>query len=116
MRSCIGATILKFETNYAKDEEEYMKKAEEKYFKKYKKKEKIIKAISPHANYTVTNKAFEKVLQQSEKYDLLIHSHLHVTSQEVLEEINSTSLELRPLERYKRLGLLGPKFIAAHML
>jgi 5-methylthioadenosine/S-adenosylhomocysteine deaminase len=48
----------------------------------------------------------------AEEIDAQIHTHLHETRAEIEEGVAKHSV--RPLERLRRLGLVGPRLVAAH--
>ncbi|MEO8410985.1 MAG: amidohydrolase family protein [Propionivibrio sp.] len=68
--------------------------------------------LAPHAPYTVADDNFVKVLTLAEQCDLPIHVHLHETRQEIENSVQRYGM--RPIERLRKLGLLGPALIAAH--
>jgi 5-methylthioadenosine/S-adenosylhomocysteine deaminase len=68
--------------------------------------------MAPHAPYTVSDKTFERIVTIAEELDLPIHMHLHETGEEIATSL--TQHGVRPLERMRRLGVLGPRLIAVH--
>ena len=68
--------------------------------------------LAPHAPYTVSDPALEDVARLAAELQLPIHMHVHETAQEVSEHL--TRHGVRPLERLRHLGLLGPELIAVH--
>ncbi|MDD3153523.1 MAG: amidohydrolase [Victivallaceae bacterium] len=75
--------------------------------------DRIMLSLAPHAIYTVGAKSFEEIAQESSDKDLFIHVHLSETESEVAQcrkEHNGMS----PVEYLHRLGVLGPKTLAAH--
>lgn len=115
MRACIGNPILKFPTGYANNEDDYLNKAET-VISKYKDNSRIKFVISPHAPYTVSDNGFQKVVEFSKKTGVMIHTHLHETEFEVINEKRENGGEhVRPVVRLNEMGLLGPNFIVAHM-
>ena len=50
----------------------------------------------------------------AEQLDLPIHIHLHETRDEISDSVKIYGV--RPIERLHKLGLLGPNFIAVHMV
>ncbi|WP_230369299.1 amidohydrolase family protein [Paludibacterium denitrificans] len=69
---------------------------------------------APHAPYTVSDDTFRKVVMLAEQEDMLIHCHIHETSEEVENSVKER--HQRPLARLKELGVLSPRLIAAHMV
>ena len=69
--------------------------------------------LAPHAPYTVSDRSFEQIVDlRRRSWRLPIHIHLHETVDEIRESV--TRFGVRPLERLRRLGLLGPGLIAVH--
>ncbi len=68
--------------------------------------------LAPHAPYTVGDEALGRIATLSRELGLPIHIHVHETAQEVAQGIERHGC--RPLERLRRLGLLGPDLIAVH--
>jgi 5-methylthioadenosine/S-adenosylhomocysteine deaminase len=68
--------------------------------------------LAPHAPYTVSDASFERIAVYAAELDVPVHTHLHETADEIRDSI--TSYGMRPLQRLKNLGLLGPNFIAVH--
>ncbi|MGQ0547478.1 MAG: TRZ/ATZ family hydrolase [Betaproteobacteria bacterium] len=68
--------------------------------------------LAPHAPYTVSDESFRRIGALAAELDLPVHVHLH----ETLDEVERSVAEhgVRPLERLRRLGLLGPGLIAVH--
>eukprot|EP01133_Synstelium_polycarpum_P002276 gene2276-2581_t len=112
MRATVSAPIIKFPTCYAANEAEYIEKGE-KLIEAYKGNDKIKIALGPHAVYTITDEAYIKVKELSEKHGLKIHTHLHETVREVQDEVEASGK--RPIERLNGLGILSDSLIAVHM-
>jgi 5-methylthioadenosine/S-adenosylhomocysteine deaminase len=68
--------------------------------------------MAPHAPYTVADRSFEQIVTLADQLQVPIHIHLHETRFEVEESLKQHGV--RPLERLRRLGLLGPLTIAVH--
>jgi 5-methylthioadenosine/S-adenosylhomocysteine deaminase len=60
----------------------------------------------------VSDASFRKVATLAAELDLPVHVHLHETEQEVQSSLAEHGM--RPLERLRRLNLLGPNLIAVH--
>ncbi|EGC31250.1 hypothetical protein DICPUDRAFT_57796 [Dictyostelium purpureum] len=112
MRATVAAPIIKFPTVYAKTEAEYIEKGIT-LIENYRNNSKIKISLGPHAVYTITDEAYIKVKELSEKYNIKIHTHLHETCHEVSEEIKAVGK--RPIDRLRDLSVLSPSLIAAHM-
>lgn len=70
-------------------------------------------AFGPHAPYTVSDQPLERIAVLAEEIDAAIQIHLHETRGEVNTAVSETGL--RPIERLRNLGLLGPKTQCVHM-
>jgi 5-methylthioadenosine/S-adenosylhomocysteine deaminase len=68
--------------------------------------------LAPHAPYTVSDASFRQVAKLAAELDLPVHVHLHETEEEVRKSLAEHGV--RPIERMRRLGLLGPGLIAVH--
>lgn len=111
IRANLGLAVLEFATNYARDADDYLQKGLEAH-DSWRGNALISSSIAPHAPYTVSNKTFEKVVTYAEQLNLGIHTHLHETRDEITQ--SETQYGMRPIERLRNLGLLGPNFVAAH--
>jgi 5-methylthioadenosine/S-adenosylhomocysteine deaminase len=60
----------------------------------------------------VADKTFSKVATLAAQLELPIHMHVHETAHEIEESVKQHGV--RPIERLRRLGLLGPQLIAVH--
>ncbi len=112
IRAAIGMIVIDFPSAYASDTEDYLSKGLA-LREKYQQHSQLSFCFAPHAPYTVSDKAFTRILTYAEQLDLPIHTHLHETKDEI-----KLSLEfhgMRPIERLHKLGLLGPNLIAVHM-
>jgi 5-methylthioadenosine/S-adenosylhomocysteine deaminase len=68
--------------------------------------------LAPHAPYTVADKTFERIATLAAQLEIPVHIHLHETRHEIEESLKQHGM--RPVERLRRLGLLGPQLIAVH--
>ncbi|MFA7268690.1 MAG: TRZ/ATZ family hydrolase [Sterolibacterium sp.] len=111
MRASLGILTLEFPTTYAADADDYLTKglaARDNLLD-----EPLISfCMAPHAPYTVSDKSFERIATLAAQLDLPIHIHLHETATEIEDSIKQHGV--RPLERLRRLGLLGPSLVGAH--
>lgn len=112
IRASIGLILIDFPSAWASGAEEYLSKGLALY-DQLKNEPLISMAFAPHAPYTVSDESLERMRVYAEELDLPVHMHLHETRGEIEQ-----SLEIhgqRPLERLRRLGLLGPSLLAVHM-
>lgn len=111
MRAAIGLITIDFPTRYAADADDYLDKGLA--VRDALRGEALLSfCMAPHAPYTVSDRNFAKVLTLAEQCDLPIHLHLHETKDEI--EGSLKEFGCRPVERLRRLGLLGPSLIAVH--
>ena len=73
----------------------------------------VTSALAPHAPYTVSDAALEKVAMYSSELDIAVHMHVHETAAEVDQAQKDTGM--RPLQRLDQLNLLNPNLVAVHM-
>jgi 5-methylthioadenosine/S-adenosylhomocysteine deaminase len=111
IRAVLGVTVIEFPTAYAADAGDYLAKGLA-VRDVWRDEELISFALAPHAPYTVSDRTFEQVLTLAAQLDLPIHIHLQETRSEIEESMVRHGV--RPVERLRRLGLLGPNLIAVH--
>jgi len=111
MRAVVGITVLDFPTGYAADAEDYIRKGLEAR-DQWRDHARIKFALAPHAPYSLGNTSLERVSSLAEELDALVHIHLQETAGEVQQSLAEHGI--RPLERLRSLGLLGPNLLAAH--
>lgn len=111
MRAALGIIVIELPTAYAADAEDYMSKGLA--VRDTLRDEPLLSfCMAPHAPYTVSDRSFVRIVTLAEQLDLPLHLHLHETRSEIEESLARHGL--RPLERLRRLGLLGPNLIAVH--
>jgi 5-methylthioadenosine/S-adenosylhomocysteine deaminase len=111
IRAVLGVTVIEFPTAYATDADDYLTKGLA-VRDRWRDDPLVSFALAPHAPYTVSNKTLETVATLAAQLDIPIHIHCHETRAEIAESISRHGV--RPLERLRRLGLLGPNLIAVH--
>lgn len=111
IRAALGITVFEFPSAYGSDAEDYLAKGLA--TRDALRDEQLISfCLAPHAPYTVSDKTFERVAILADQLDLPIHIHAHETEDEIAGSLKDHGV--RPLERLRRLGLLGPELIAVH--
>jgi 5-methylthioadenosine/S-adenosylhomocysteine deaminase len=112
MRAVVGLITIEFPTPYAQTADEYLHKGLQLH-DQLKHSTLVTTAFAPHAPYTVSDPALEKIRMYADELDRPIHMHVHETAFEVHDA--TTRLGMRPLQRLANLGLLGPRLLAVHM-
>ena len=111
MRAVLGMVVIEFPTAYASDAGDYLSRGLA--LRDRLRDEPLLSfTVAPHAPYTVADKTFERIATLSAQLDLPVHVHIHETLAEVEESLARHGV--RPLERLRRLGLLGPGLIGVH--
>ena len=113
MRAALGIIVIDFPTAYGNDPDDYLNKGLA-LRDRYRAHPLVFFCMAPHAPYTVSDKAFGKLLTYAEQLDLPIHIHLHETGDEIRGSL--AQHHLRPIQRLQGLGLLGPSLVAVHMV
>ena len=112
IRACIGLIALDFPTAYARDLNEYLDKGLALH-DELKTDSLVRAAFAPHAPYTVSAPALERIGRLADDLGIPVHIHLHETAAEIAEF--QVRHGCRPLERLARIGLLSPRLLAVHM-
>jgi len=111
MRVALGVIAIEFPSAYAPDAAGYLQKglATRDAFRG----EKLISfTLAPHAPYTVGDEMLKRMAVLAEEIDVPIHCHVHETKDEIAQGIAKDGV--RPFERLRRLGVVGPRLIAVH--
>jgi 5-methylthioadenosine/S-adenosylhomocysteine deaminase len=111
MRVALGVIAIEFPSAYAPDAAGYLQKglATRDAFRG----EKLITfTLAPHAPYTVGDEMLKRMAVLAEEIDVPIHCHVHETKDEIAQGLAKDGM--RPFERLRRLGVVGPRLIAVH--
>lgn len=111
MRAVVGIVVLDFPTPWASDADDYLRKGLETR-DRFAKHPLLSFSVAPHAPYTVSDAAFERVRALADELDTGIHIHVHETETEIHESLATHGV--RPLARLARLGVLGENTIGVH--
>jgi len=111
IRSAHGIIVIEFATAYASDPADYLRKGLE-LRDRYRDEPLASFCLAPHAPYTVSDESLKQVSTLAAELDLPVHIHVHETAGEL--ERSLAEHGMRPLERLRRLGLVGPNLIAVH--
>jgi 5-methylthioadenosine/S-adenosylhomocysteine deaminase len=111
MRVALGLIVIEFPTPYASDAADYLRKG---LALRDREGDDPLASfcLAPHAPYTVSDASFRQVAKLAAELDLPVHVHLNETAEEVRRSLAEHGV--RPIERMRRLGLLGPGLIAVH--
>ena len=111
MRVAIGIIVIEFPTPYASDPADYLRKG---FALRDRQLDQPLASfcLAPHAPYTVSDATFRQVATLAAELDLPLHLHLNETEEEIKRSLSEHGI--RPIERLRRLGVLGPGLIAVH--
>jgi 5-methylthioadenosine/S-adenosylhomocysteine deaminase len=111
MRVALGLIVIEFPTPYASDAADYLRKGLA--LRDREGDDPLVSfCLAPHAPYTVSDASFRRVAKLAAELDLPVHVHLNETEDEIRRSVSEHGV--RPIERMRRLGVLGPGLIAVH--
>jgi len=112
MRAVVGLPLISVPTAWASSEDEYFSRGLGVH-QDLKHETLVSTAFAPHAPYTVTDGAFQRIRELAEELDIPVHLHLLETA----GEIDSSQQQYRchPIDRLERLGLFNDRLLAVHM-
>ena len=111
MRVSLGMIVLDFPSAYGSDPDDYLAKGLA-LRDRWREHPLVSFCLAPHAPYTVSDATFGKIAKLAGEVDVPVHIHLHETADEIARSLAEHGV--RPIERLRRLGLLGPGLIAVH--
>jgi 5-methylthioadenosine/S-adenosylhomocysteine deaminase len=111
MRACLGVVAIDFPSAYAADPAGYLQKGLATR-DAYQGEALLSFCLAPHAPYTVGDETLKRMAVLAEEIDAPIHCHVHETRAETEEGVARHGV--RPFERLRRLGVVGPRLIAVH--
>ena len=112
IRACIGLIAVDFPTAYAGSLDEYLSKGLALH-EVLRDEPLLHTAFAPHATYTVSAPALERIGRLAAELNLQVHTHVHETAAEIAEF--QARHGCRPLQRLDDIGLLSPRLLAVHM-
>ncbi len=112
IRACLGLIAVDFPTAYAHCLDEYLDKGLALH-EALKPEPLLHTAFAPHAPYTVSAPALERIGRLAVDLNIPVHIHVHETAAEVAQFTAENGC--RPLQRLEQLGLLSPHLLAVHM-
>ncbi|MGZ5040753.1 MAG: TRZ/ATZ family hydrolase [Usitatibacter sp.] len=111
IRATLGIIAIEFPSAYAADAAGYLQKGLATR-DAYQGGPLIGFSLAPHSPYTVGDEMLRRMAVLAEELDLPLQTHLHETLGEIEQGLAQHGV--RPFERLRRLGLVGPRFIAVH--
>jgi 5-methylthioadenosine/S-adenosylhomocysteine deaminase len=112
LRCQVACPIFDFPSAWGSNSDEYISKALA-LRDDCKALDRVAVALGPHAPYTVSLPALEKIATYANELDMAVHIHLHETAGEVLSHVEAHGE--RPIDTLQRIGLLGPRTQCVHM-
>src|SRR5712672_2826752 len=113
MRGVLGETVIDFPVADNKTNEQAMAYVE-KFVSQWKGNALIIPAIAPHAPYTVSEDHLKAIRAFSDRTGVPIVTHISETKREVDDSIKAKGAS--PIDYLNRIGFLGNRVIAAHVV
>jgi 5-methylthioadenosine/S-adenosylhomocysteine deaminase len=113
MRAALGVIAIEFPSAYAADAAGYLQKGLATR-DAYQGEPLLSFCLAPHSPYTVGDETLARIAVLAEELDVPIHCHLHETRAEIEQGVAQHGV--RPFERLRRLGLVGPRLIAVHSI
>jgi 5-methylthioadenosine/S-adenosylhomocysteine deaminase len=111
MRATLGMIAIEFPSAYAADAHDYLAKGLATR-DAYRGEPLLSFSFGPHAPYTVGDETLRRIAVLAEELDVPIHIHVHETRGEVEQGVAKHGV--RPVERLRHLGIVGPRLIAVH--
>jgi 5-methylthioadenosine/S-adenosylhomocysteine deaminase len=111
IRASLGMIVVEFPSAYASDPSDYLAKGLA-LRDRWRDHPLLSFCLAPHAPYTVSDTTFREVAKMAGEVYVPVHIHLHETEDEIERSVAEHGV--RPIERLRRLGLLGPGLIAVH--
>jgi len=111
MRAVCAETVLRFPTPDALSYDESLEHARD-FVMRWKGHPLIMPAVGPHAPYTTTAELLQACAQLALEFDVLLHTHIAETAQEVKEHRAEYGMPMVPW--VKKQGVFEAKVVAAH--
>src|SRR6267142_2258462 len=113
VRGVLGETVIDFPVADNKTNAEAMAYVE-KFVQKWKGNELITPAIAPHAPYSVSEEHLKAIRAFSDRTGAPIVTHISETKREVDDSVKGKGAS--PIDYLNRIGFLGNRVIAAHVV
>ncbi len=111
MRAALGLLVIDAPSAYASDADDYVAKGLA-LRDALRAQPLLTFCMAPQAPYSASDRTFLRLITLAEELDLPVHMHVHESKGEI--ERSLAAHGMRPLERLRRLGLVGPNLIAVH--
>jgi len=111
LRAVCAETVLRFPTPDALSYDESLEHARD-FVMRWKGHPLIMPAVGPHAPYTTTAELLQACAQLALEFDVLLHTHIAETAQEVKEHRAEYGMPMVPW--VKKQGVFEAKVVAAH--
>ncbi|MEM0215273.1 MAG: amidohydrolase [Archaeoglobaceae archaeon] len=108
IRACLSSAFFDF---FSKDLLEVNLKRVERELKELK-NFRVLRAIAPHAVYTVSLEGLQRAMEIAERENIFVHFHLAETEKEVLEFKKKHGKGI--VKALDEIGFLSPRLISAH--
>lgn len=112
MRACIGIPVIDVPTDWAANENEYIKKGLA-VSASWKSEPLLSTSFAPHAPYSIGDSGLTRIAELSEDLDMCVHMHVLESKWEVTESIQQHGKTT--LARLEDTGLLNERLLAVHM-
>jgi 5-methylthioadenosine/S-adenosylhomocysteine deaminase len=112
MRATVGLIVIDFPSAWAADTDAYFDKAIAVH-DRFRGDPLVRTAFAPHAPYSVADAPLRRAQTLANELDLPLHIHLHETAAEVAA--GQERHGCRPIERLRRLDMIGAGLLAVHM-
>ena len=111
VRAVCAETVLRYPTPDALSYDESLQHTRD-FIERWKGHELVVPAVGPHAPYTATTELLRDCVQLALEYDVLLHTHLAETAQEVKDHLAAEGVGV--VEWLDQQGMFEGKVIAAH--
>ena len=111
MRAALGMITVEFRSPYATDADDYLHKGLA-LRDSMRGEARLSFCLAPHAPYSVSDATFARIATYAAELEVPVHVHLHETDEEIRDSVAAHGI--RPLQRLRQAGLLGPGLIAVH--
>jgi 5-methylthioadenosine/S-adenosylhomocysteine deaminase len=112
MRAVVATPVFEFETAWARDGADCLRKAADLVHDAYADHQLITTAFAPHSTDAVSDQTFRALRVLADQLDRRIQIHLHETRSEIDTAVEKTGE--RPFERLERLGLVNSSLMTVH--